>query len=192
MGPVILNAKMDQFRVLNVVAGITPVTVPALLQVSLDVCKIIQGLFGCVKTAMRDGPDDINEIGNKLACIQKQLTDRQLNENKLENKEQKFIDERMLHIEQKLENKINLVIEKQQQIPDQIKTSRQKSNVSTPIPNMKKTTKETLQQQEQEKEDNEKRENNLVLFNVPESKLETPKEKESEDLQVFHQFCERA
>ena len=40
------------------------------------------------------------------------------------------------------------------------------------------------------KEDNEKRENNLVLFNVPESKLETPKEKKSEDLQVFHQFCE--
>ena len=37
--PVILNAKMDQFRVLNVVAGTTPVIVPALLQVSLDVCK---------------------------------------------------------------------------------------------------------------------------------------------------------
>ena len=50
--------------------------------------------------------------------------------------------------------------------------------------------KETLQQQEQEKEDNEKRENNLVLFNVPESKIETPKERESEDLQVFHEFCE--
>ena len=50
--------------------------------------------------------------------------------------------------------------------------------------------KETLQQQEKEKENNEKRENNLVLFNVPESKLETPKERESEDLQVFHQICE--
>ena len=55
---------------------------------------------------------------------------------------------------------------------------------------MNKIMKETLQQQEQEKEDNEKRENHLVLFNVPESKLETPKERESEDLQVFHQFCE--
>ena len=121
--------------------------------------------------------------------MQKQLTDRQLNEKKLESTVQKFIDERMLHIEQKLENKINLVIEKQQQIPDQIKTSCQKSNVPTPIPNMK-IMKETLQQQEQEKEDNEKQENNLVLFNVPESKLETPKERESEDLQVFHQFCE--
>ena len=51
--------------------------------------------------------------------------------------------------------------------------------------------KETLQQQEQEKEDKEKRENNLVLFNVPESKLETPKGRESEDLQVFIQFCAR-
>ena len=122
--------------------------------------------------------------------MQKQLTDRQLNENKLESTVQKFIDERMLHIEQKLENKINLVIEKRQQLPDQIKTSCQKSNVPTPIPNMKKVMKETLQQQEQEKEDIEKRENNLVLFNVPESKLETPKERESEDLQVFHQFCE--
>ena len=142
------------------------------------------------KKLLRDGPDDINEIGSKLACIQKQLTDRQLNENKLENTVQKFIDERLLHIEQKLENKINLVIEKQQQIPDQIKTSWQKSNVSTPIPNMKKIMKETLQQQEQEKEDNEKRENNLVLFNVPESKLETPKERESVDLQVFLHFCE--
>ena len=40
------------------------------------------------------------------------------------------------------------------------------------------------------KEDNEKRDNNLVLFNVPESKLETPKGRESEDLQVFNnQFC---
>ena len=65
------------------------------------------------KIFLRDGPDDINEIGSKLACIQKELTDRQLNENKLENTVQKFIDERMLHIEQKLENKINLVIEKQ-------------------------------------------------------------------------------
>ena len=55
---------------------------------------------------------------------------------------------------------------------------------------MKKIMKETIQQQEQKKEDNEKRENNLVLFNVPESKLETPKERESEDLQVFHQYCE--
>ena len=90
------------------------------------------------KKLLRDEPDDINEIGSKLACKQKQLTDRQLNEIKLENTVQKFIDERMLHIEQKLENKINLVIEKQQQIPDQIKTSWQKSNVPTPIPNMKK------------------------------------------------------
>ena len=57
------------------------------------------------------------------------------------------------------------------------------------MPNMKKIMKETLQQQKQEKEDNEKRENNLVLFNVPESKFGNPKEKENEDLQVFHQFC---
>ena len=48
--------------------------------------------------------------------------------------------------------------------------------------------KETLQQQEQEKEYNEKRENNLVLFNVPESKLETPKGREHEDLHVFNKF----
>ena len=141
------------------------------------------------KKLLRNGPDDINEIGSKLDCIQKHLTERQLNENNLENTVQKFIEERILHIEQKLENKINLVIEKQQQIPQQIKTSWQKSNVPPPIPNMKKIMKETLQQQEQEKEDNEKRENNLVLFNVPESKLETPKRRESEDLQVFNQFC---
>ena len=51
MVSLILNLKMDQFRVLNVVAGTTPVIFPALLQVSLDVCKKIQGLFGCVKTA---------------------------------------------------------------------------------------------------------------------------------------------
>ena len=51
---------------------------------------------------------------------------------------------------------------------------------------MNKIMKQTLKQQEQEKEDNEKQENSLVLFNVPESKLETPKEWESEDLQVFH------
>ena len=49
--PVILNAKMDQFLVLNVVAGTTPVNVPAMLQMSLDVCKKLQDLFGCVKTA---------------------------------------------------------------------------------------------------------------------------------------------
>ena len=55
---------------------------------------------------------------------------------------------------------------------------------------MKKKMKETLQQQKQEKEDNEIWENNMVLFNVPESKLEIPKEQESEDIQVFHQFCE--
>ena len=102
---------------------------------------------------------------------------------------QKFTEERILHIEQKLENKINLVIEKQQQLTEQIKTSWQKSNVPPPIPNMKKITKETLQQQEQEKEVNEKRENNLVLFNVPESKLETPKGRKSEGLQVFNQYC---
>ena len=144
-----------------------------------------------VKKLLRNGPDDINETGSKLDCIQRQLTERQLNENKLENTVQKFIEERILHIEQKLENKINLVIEKQQQIPEQIKTSFQKSNVPPPIPNMKKIMKETLQQQEQEKEDNEKRENNLVLFNVPESKLETPKGGESEDLQIFNQFLRK-
>ena len=102
---------------------------------------------------------------------------------------QEFIEERILHVEQKLENKINLVIEKPQQIPEQIKTSWKKSNVPTPIPSMKKKLKETLQQQEQEKEDNEKRENSLVLFNVPESKPETPKGRKSEDLQVLNQFC---
>ena len=74
----------------------------------------------------------------------------------------------MLHIEQMLENKTNLVIEKQQQIPRDILAKKQckkaiksrhcgKSNVSTPIPNIKKVRKETLQQQEQEKEDNGKR-----------------------------------
>ena len=54
---------------------------------------------------------------------------------------------------------------------------------------MKKIKRETLQQQEQEKKDNEKRENNLVLFNVPKSKLGNPKKRENEDLQVFNQFC---
>ena len=82
---------MDQFLVLNVVAGTTPVNVPALLQMSLDVCKKLQDFFGRVKTAkavvkfLRNGPDDINEIGSELYCIQRQLTERQLNEDKLEN-----------------------------------------------------------------------------------------------------------
>ena len=102
---------------------------------------------------------------------------------------QKIIEDRILDFEQKLERKINLVIEKQQQIPEQIKTSWQKSNVPPLIPNLKKVMKETLQQQQQEKEDNEKRENNLVLFNVPESKLGNLEERENEDLQVFNQFC---
>ena len=53
---------------------------------------------------------------------------------------------------------------------------------------MKKIKRETLQLQEQEKEDNEKRKNNLVLFEVTESKLETPRGRESEDLQVFNHF----
>ena len=141
------------------------------------------------KKFLRNGPDDINEIGNKLDCIQRPLTERQLNENELENTVQKFIEERELHIEQKLENKIILFIEKQQKIPEQIKTSRQKSNVPPLIPNIKKTMKETLQQQEQEKEDNEKRENNLVLFNGPKSQFETPKRRKSADLQVSNQFC---
>ena len=44
---------MDQFLVLIVVAGTTPVNVPALLQMSLEVCKKLQDLFGCVKTAKR-------------------------------------------------------------------------------------------------------------------------------------------
>ena len=101
---------------------------------------------------------------------------------------QKLIEGRTLHIEQKLYNKISLVTGKQHQIPEQIKTTSKKA-IPTPITNMKKIMKETLQQQEQEKEDNEKRENNLVLFNVPESKLETPKKNGSEDLQVFIQFC---
>ena len=141
------------------------------------------------KDLLRNGPDVSNEIGSRLACIQKHISKQQLNENKLENTVQKIIEERILDFEQKLERKIILVIEKQQQIPEQIKTSWQKSNVPPPIPNMKKIMKETLQQQEQEKEDNEKRENNLVLFNVPESKLGNPKERENEDLQVLNQFC---
>ena len=141
------------------------------------------------KKLLRNGPDDVYEIGSKLDCIQRQLTERQLNENQLENTVQKFIEKRTLHTEQKLEIKINLVIEKQQQMPEQIKTSWQKCNVSPPVPNMKKKMKETLQQQEQEKEDNENWENNLVLFNVPESKPETSKGRKSEDLQVINQFC---
>ena len=120
------------------------------------------------KDLLRNGPDDSNEIGSKLACIQKQLNEQQLNENKLGNTMQKIIEEPILDFEQKLERKNNLVIEKLQQILEQIKTLLQKSNVPTPIPNMKKIMKETLQQQEQEKEDNEKRENNLVLFNSAE------------------------
>ena len=39
---------------------------------------------------LRNGPDDSNEIGSKLACIQKQLTEQQLSENKLENTVQKI------------------------------------------------------------------------------------------------------
>ena len=141
------------------------------------------------KKLLRKEPDDFDEIGSKLDCIQSQLTERQLNENRLENTVQKFNEGRILHIEQKLEDIFNLVIEKQQQKPERIKTSWQKSDVPPPIPNMKEIMEESLQQQEQKKVDNEKRENNLVLFNVPESKLETPKTEESEDLQVFNQFC---
>ena len=141
------------------------------------------------KDLLRNGPDNSNEIGSKLACIQNHLTEQHLNENKLEHTVQKIIEERILDFQQKLEIKINLVIEKQHQIPEQIKTSLQKSNVPPSIPNMKKIMKETLQQQEREKEDNEKLENNLVHFHVPESKLGNPKERENEDLQVFNQFC---
>ena len=137
------------------------------------------------KKILRNGPGDINEIGSKFDCIQRQLIERQLNENKLENTLQKFIEGRILYLEQKIESKINLVIEKQQQILEQIKTSWQKSNVPPRILNTKKIMKETLQQQEQEKEDSEKRENNLVLCKVPDSKLETPKGRKCEDLQVF-------
>ena len=82
------------------------------------------------KDLLRNGPDDSNEIGSKLGCIQKHLTEQQLNENKLENTVQKIIEERIPVLEQKLERKINLVIEKQQQIPEQIKKSWQESNVS--------------------------------------------------------------
>ena len=43
--------------------------------------------------------------------------------------------------------------------------------------------KETLAQQDREKEDLEKRESNLVLFNVPESKKQNAKEREDDDLE---------
>ena len=77
-----LECKDGSVSFFNVFAGTTPLNVPALLQVSLDVCKKIQDLFGCVKTAkrvvkklLRNRPDDINEIGSKLDCIQRQLTE---------------------------------------------------------------------------------------------------------------------
>ena len=105
--------------------------------IASNVLRCLQNISGLIwlcknceesgKKLLRNGPDDINEIGSKLACIQKQLAEQQqLNENKLENTAQKIIEEQALDIERKLENKINLVIEKQQQIPEQIKTSWQK------------------------------------------------------------------
>ena len=143
------------------------------------------------KKFLRNGPDDFNEIGSKLDCIQRQLTERQLNENKLENTVQKFIEERILHIEQRLEKKTNLVIEKQQQIPQRIKTSFQKSNVPPPIPNMKKIRKQTLQQQDKKRKTmrNGRTIWYSLMFQRANSKIEREEKVRSEDLQVFNQFC---
>ena len=122
-----MNAEIEQFLVLNVVAGTTPVNVPRCLQKTSGPFWLCKDCEESGKKLLRKGPDDINAIGSKLDCIQRQLTERQLNENTFENTVQKFIEERILHFEQKLVNKINLVIEKQQQIPEQIKTSWQKA-----------------------------------------------------------------
>ena len=51
--------------------------------------------------------------------------------------------------------------------------------------------RETLEQQDKAKSENEKREANLVLFRVSESKKQIPKERQQDDLSFFAEFCQK-
>ena len=72
---------------------------------------------------------------------------------------------------------------KQEEMPTVIKNAWTKAPPNQPAHSMKKIMKETLAQQDRKKEDLEKRESNLVVFNVHESKKQNAKELEDDDLE---------
>ena len=71
----------------------------------------------------------------------------------LESTVQTFIDERMLHIEQMFENKINSFIEKQQQIPRDIMAKKQCKNA---IKSRHRGKKQCIDSHTKHKESNER------------------------------------
>ena len=49
--------------------------------------------------------------------------------------------------------------------------------------------RETLEQQEKKKIEIEKREQNIVLFRVPESTKDSPENRQKDDIEFFSDFC---
>ena len=102
---------------------------------------------------------------------------------------QESFEAQLKKIETSFETKINELMTKQEEMPTVIKNAWTKASPNQPAHSMKKIMKETLAQQDREKDDLEKRESNLVLFNVPESKKQNAKEREDDDLEKFSDFC---
>ena len=143
------------------------------------------------RRAIREGvqDQDHDSIRRKLETIEKQLKENQTSTQEVQRKMQESFEAQLKKIETSVETKISELMTKQEEMPTVIKNAWTKAPPNQPAHSMKKIMKETLAQQDREKEDLEKRESNLVLFNVPESKKQNAKEREGADLEKFYDFC---
>ena len=141
--------------------------------------------------AIREGVQDQDQdsIRGKLETIEKQLTENQTSTQEVQRKRQESFEAQLKKIETSFETKISELMTKQEEMPTVTRNAWTEAPSNQPARSMKKIMKETIAQQDRKKEDLEKRESNLVLFNVPESKKQNAKEREDDDLEKFNDFC---
>lgn len=101
------------------------------------------------------------------------------------------IDEKFNIIERALNDKLNNLFEKQDAITRESENNWSKIVQQTQKPiELKSIMQETLALQEKEKIENERREANIILYRVPESKKAGAVERMKEDTDYFNNFCE--
>ena len=162
----------------------------------LNSIKKAPGLIWLCKDCLQPGKEILNsekdkeneEMSSKLEKIEKSLACNQKSAQTLQKSLEKDMNERFAKLEENLVNKLDAIIQKQEQIPAALKTAWPKTP-SNATSDLKEIMRETLIQQEKAKEEVEKRELNIIMYNVPESKKTIAAERETDDEQFFKNFC---
>ena len=117
------------------------------------------------KRKLEDEPEEDTNL--KKLKIEKRLVDQKTSLTKINNCIEIEIENRFKKLEETLDTKLNEIIDKQEKIPCEIK-SAWKPQTNIQPQKLKVIMHETLTEQEKEQLDLEKREQNLILFNVKE------------------------